>query len=338
VLFLNDSPFVRHGIAAGFAQLGHDVSYLRPDDRRRLWDLTPDEQRTAGREWIAQRPRAEIVMYEGFTGTRPIAPGAIGELKAAWDAVFFYWAIEDPLWTDEVLSPSGTPGPYASVADHIFTTAVECVARYEAAGIASSVLQFACNPEFHAPVTAEPPFRCDVLLVASYYGSRARSQFDAVLGPAIAFCRERGLDCRVHGYSWTKLPPDWPPLEGRDEVFRDPLPYELVPAAYAGARVTLGAEQCLNESATQSSARIFETLGCGGCYLGPRHRAHTRIFRDRTEALFSDSPAETTELLDWVLHDEDARVRITAAGRARCLAEHTYVHRAQHVLERYAAT
>jgi spore maturation protein CgeB len=332
ILFLNDSPFVRLGLAAGFQQLGHDVSFLP-----RLWELAPDEQRRAARRRLETHPRADIVMYEGFTGSRPIAPAAIRELTVGWSAAFFYWAIEDPLWTHEVLSPSGTPGPYAQVADHLFTTAAECVPRYEAAGIRSSVLQFGCNPEFHAPVAIEANLRCDVLLVASYYPSRGRVQFETVLGPAVSYCRRRQLECRVYGHGWDRLPHDWPPLDGRNDVIQGPLPYELLPAAYAGAQVVLGAEQCLNRSVTQSSTRIFEVLSCSGCYLGPRHRAHSRLFSDRHEALFSDSSTETTDLLDWVMNDDDARLRIARAGRKRCLSAHTYAHRAQQVLERYDA-
>lgn len=330
VLFLNDSPFVRLGLAAGFQQLGHDVSFLP-----RLWELAPERQRRAARIHRETQPRAHIVMYEGFTGSRPIAPAAIRELTIGWSASFFYWAIEDPLWTHEVVSPSGTPGPYARVADHLFTTAAECIPRYEAAGISSSVLQFGCNPEFHAPVTSN--LSCDVLLVASYYRSRGRLQFENVLGPAVSYCRRGQLECRVYGHGWDRLPRDWPPLDGRHDVIKGPLPYELLPAAYGGARVVLGAEQCLDESVTQSSARIFEALGCGACYLGPRHRAHSRLFSDSHEALFSGSSTETIELLDWVLNDDDARLRIAMAGRERCLSAHTYAHRAQQVLERYDA-
>ena len=323
IFFLNDSQFVRRGLAAGLAQVGQETVFAGTH----LWELSPAGQDAAVESWIAALPPAELLLYEGLTGGAPISPRAIRRLKEAWGARFFYWAIEDPRWTHEVLPPDGSPGPYTSVADHVFTTAVECVDRYVEAGLASSVLLFACNPEFHRPVDDSREPACEVALVADNYPDRAERQYTAVVWPALDLCRRRGWSCRVFG-RWWETTPAAADAHGQ-------LPYERLPHVYSRAKLVLGLEQCLDISATQSSSRIFEVTGCGACYLGPRHRAHARLFDEDEEVLVSDSAAETEELLTWMVEDESARTAVAARGRARCLAEHTYAHRAEQLLGVY---
>jgi spore maturation protein CgeB len=323
VLFLNDTPFVRFGLASGFTALGHEVSYLRPH----LWERAPDAQVSAAETWIANEPPADIVIYEGLTGGRAISPQAIRCFRRSWGSLFFYWAIEDPIWSHEVLARDGRPGPYISVSDHVFTTASECAQRYREAGYASSVLLFACNPAFHRSESVDQGLASDVCLVANNYSTRPRRQFGDVIWPAVELCARRGLTCRVYGRWWEETP------ASRFACGR--LEYESLPRVYGATKVALGLEQCLDMSATQSSVRIFEALACGACYLGPAHRAHAALFQAGEEALFSGSAAETEELLEWILDDDAARLAIAVRGRERCLREHTYAARAAEMLAVY---
>lgn len=322
VLFLNDAPVVRYGLATGFEALERRVAFFG----EHLWTMAKGAQVACVKHWMAMHGVPRIVFFEGFTGVQPISPEALSFFKQA-GAQFYYWAIEDPLWTAEVIALDGRLGPYAMVADHIFTPAIECARRYLRWGRRSSLLPFAMNPQFHRPVDANEKFRCDVVLVANHYESRSLTLLHQMIRPALEVAQALNACFRLYGHGWenVKLP----------DHCRDPrrgaLDYWNLPEVYSGSKIALGAEQCLNASETQCSMRVFEVMGSGACYLGPRHRAHERMF-DETELVFSDDPAATKYQLARLLRDENARKSIADAGRRRCLAQHTYADRAGHVL------
>jgi spore maturation protein CgeB len=339
ILFLNDSPVIRHGLAAGFESLGHRVRYLLPDikpvrapTKTYLWELGPAQQVEAVRKWINEHPPPSFFVYEGFTGVDPIHPAATQLLSERTGAPFYYWAIEDPLWTAEVVNQRGRLGPYACVANHIFTTAVECSRRYQNAGISSSVLQFGCNPRFHRKTTPDPERSCDLLLIANFYPGRSSWLSEWIIAPAWEYCRAHGLTFHIYGHGWDAQAQALGFSGGETGPLRGPLAYQDLPKVYSGAQVALGAEQCLNESETQCSMRVFEALGCAACYLGPRHRAHQALFADRKDLVFTESAQETFWLLDWLLNDRRVREAIAASGRQCCYSEHTYTHRASDIL------
>ncbi len=323
ILFLNDAPVIRLGLASGFEDLGHRVTYFP----QYLWLLTKDEQVLCVQDWLRAHMAPDIVFFEGFTGDRPIFPEATGLFKAHGSR-FYYWAIEDPLWTREVIGFDGSLGPYALVADHIFTTTVECVIRYVSCERAGSVLQFGMNPNFHRPVDIDPALAADIVLVANHYEHRTATLIERMIFPALEVARSLGLLFHIYGHGWN----NWFPPSGYEDPRRGPLNYEILPIVYSGAKIALGAEQCLNASDTQSSMRVFEVMGCGACYLGPRHRAHEQMFSE-DEIVLSDGPRSTKDHLLRLLTNERARIEIAASGRRRCLMEHRYELRARHVIE-----
>ena len=150
---------------------------------------------------------------------------------------------------------------------------------------------------------------------------------EQMIYPAMEVARSQGLLFHLYGHGWDS----WSPPSGYQDPRRGPLNYEALPGVYSGAKIVLGAEQCLNASETQSSMRVFEAMGCGACYLGPRHRAHERMFSG-DEIVFSDGPESTEEHLLRLLTNEGGRKRIAASGRQRCLKEHRYELRAKHVI------
>ena len=323
ILFLNDAPVIRRGLASGFEDLGHRVAYF-PEH---LWLFSKHEQILRVQDWLEAHKAPDIVFFEGFTGVEPIFPEAT-ELFKTHGSRFYYWAIEDPLWTHEVIGFAGGFGPYASIADHIFTTAAECVSRYISYERPSSVLQFGMNPRFHRPTDIDRAQAADIVLIANDYQHRTPVLVEQMIYPALEVAQSLSLRFHIYGYGWH----NWSPPSGFDDPRRGPLQYEVLPSVYSGAKIALGAEQCLNASDTQSSMRVFEAMGCGACYLGPRHRAHELMFSE-SEIVFSDGPQSTRDHLLHLLTNEPARIDIAASGRQRCLMEHRYELRARHIVE-----
>jgi spore maturation protein CgeB len=82
--------------------------------------------------------------------------------------------------------------------------------------------------------------------------------------------------------------------------------------------------------------RTFELAACGAFQLTDRRGLLPELFREGELALFSGMP----ELLQAIEHyraHPDERAAVAARGRARVLAEHTYVHRMRTLLERAAS-
>jgi spore maturation protein CgeB len=316
VLFLNDSPVIQFGLAPAFRRLGRAVAFFP-----RLWANESSQQVLLAQEWLRANEVPSIVFFEGFTGGRPIHPAAINVFRDA-GARFGYWAIEDPLWTHEVMSIDGGRGPYASAADHIFTPCEECAIRYRCHLIPSSVLLFAMAPDHHRPV--EPRDSIDVVLVANVYQNRSSLLTNLLIEPSLRL----GLNLAIFGHGWDDTP------ECIRRCWRGPLDYEDLPGVYAAAKVALGAEQCLNMSSTQCSMRVFEVLGCGGAvYLGPDHRAHRRLFESGRELELTSSASQTTGVLRKLLDDQPYRQAMANAGRALVLKSHTYEARALQILD-----
>jgi spore maturation protein CgeB len=83
-----------------------------------------------------------------------------------------------------------------------------------------------------------------------------------------------------------------------------------------------------SESLTNVKTRDFEIPGTGGgVYLtsfNPDLAQHLAVGR---EILCYRNRQELTELTRWCLHHRDEADAIAAAGRARCLREHRWLHR-----------
>jgi len=82
--------------------------------------------------------------------------------------------------------------------------------------------------------------------------------------------------------------------------------------------------------------RIFEALCAGRCLLtnAINENGFDELFRDREHLVVYHSPHELYHLLEYYLTHDEERERIAQQGQALVLAQHTYVHRAQTILQR----
>lgn len=77
--------------------------------------------------------------------------------------------------------------------------------------------------------------------------------------------------------------------------------------------------------------RTFELAACGAFQLVDRRGLLPELFAEDELALFSDMPELLQGIAYYLAHPE-VRSEVTARGRARVLAEHTYAHRMQTLL------
>ncbi len=307
ILFTNDSPLIKYGLAQGIVDVGHEATFLG------LWRYPADQQFDVLRR-VIERVRPDALLTEGFPG---LNWQAIQLARETAHVPHIYWAIEDPVQHEESLE-------IASFSDYTFTTTAECLPSYAERGLRASLLLFACNPHLHRHVAADGARIHDIVLVATNYRQRA-AQVRALLLPLI----EDGYDVMVWGHGWTD--PQAPITLRAEQYGGAILPYEDLAAVYSAARIVLGLH-LVEDSRTQTSMRTYEALGCGACYLTYDTLAHRSLFEPGRHLLCSGSPAETRQIVAEYLTDRAKRNAVAVAGQQLVYAQHTYAQRAGTVI------
>lgn len=316
VMFTNDAPLIKYGIADGFRQAGHEVCICTGENR--LWGKSSNEQLNIVTK-VIEEFSPDLVFSEGFAGID--VHKIYLEIKNR-KIPFFYWAIEDPV----TLHIAEAHLPYA---DCVFTTTIERIPYYRDRGLASDVLLFACNPEMHRNMGKHEQYEHDIVLVGTNYSNRYKETEWFVM-PLV----EAGYDIKIWGLWWDddKRPVN---LCEHPEVYGGVLPYEELANVYSSAKIVLGMN-CDATSITQTSMRPYEVLGCGvGTYVGHYTKAVENIFGDMLIQVRNTS--RLFEVVDHILYDQtdEMRKRLVDWGQEYVYSMHTYKHRAEQVVDKY---
>lgn len=81
-----------------------------------------------------------------------------------------------------------------------------------------------------------------------------------------------------------------------------------------------------------STARPFELAGLGCCVVSDPYDGLEGWFEPNCEVYVAQNSNEATDLYEWLLTDDEARLSAGRAARARVEREHTYTARAQEVV------
>lgn len=318
VLFTNESPLIKYGLAAGFRQIGCQVRIIMGEEER-LWGGVPPREQRRRLLSVLREFKPDFVFTEGYPGfDGPTVCNAIRSLSIP----HLYWAIEDPVSTESVSMI------FAPLADYVFTTAAECVPRYESLGKGSEVLLFACNPEFHRYTGPREDYPYDMVLVATNYDSRYQ-EIQWFIMPLV----EQGFSIRIWGLYWDD-PKRRVNLLSYPWVYGGLLPYEELPSVYSSAKIVLGVN-CDDTSITQTSMRPFEALGCGGgLYLAHYTKAQEYLFGDLI--LQVRNTDQTLDAVRTILAMSENERRERALKAQRYVYEnHTYQLRAEQILRAF---
>ncbi|OPY32605.1 MAG: hypothetical protein A4E32_01187 [Methanomassiliicoccales archaeon PtaU1.Bin124] len=84
-----------------------------------------------------------------------------------------------------------------------------------------------------------------------------------------------------------------------------------------------------------STARIFELAGFGCCIVSQPYNGMDEWFDPGREIFMIKNDEEINELYNWLLDDEEIRIKSGMAARERVLKNHTYGHRAQQIINNF---
>jgi spore maturation protein CgeB len=129
---------------------------------------------------------------------------------------------------------------------------------------------------------------------------------------SLTFLAKRGLSVRVWG--------PWPRRRYHPNLRVEGVAAwaEDYPRAIAAFDINVAFLRKVNRD--QQTTRSVEIPACGAFMLAERSEEHLRLFEEGKEAEFFGSDEELLEKSRFYLERPDARERIAAAGRARCVA------------------
>ena len=172
----------------------------------------------------------------------------------------------------------------------------------------------ACCPFLHRPIVVPGEERGRLGGAVGFIGAFEKERADAIW-----FLVTSGIPVRVWGEGWGTGWKEWaafhrhPGLKVEDRAVFG-IEYAK---AICSFDINLGFLRKLNRDL--QTQRSVEIPACGAFLLAERTEEHLKLFEEGAEAEFFGSRDELLEKCRYYLAHPDARRRISAAGRERCL-------------------
>lgn len=228
-----------------------------------------------------------------------------------------FWNKEDPVHYNTFLSS-------AQLFDYVFTTDIDCIARYKAALKHSRIylLPFACQPALHNPM--ECHLRKDAFCFAGAYYVRYPERTKDLENYAETLPAYKPLDIFDRNYGKADVNYQFPtPFH---PFIVGTLPYGEIDKAYKGYAYAINLNSIKN-SQSMFARRVFELLASNTITVSNYSRGMRLFFGDLVPA--SDSGQELICKLRKL--DAVAAAKLRLAGVRKILLEHTYEHRLRYI-------
>jgi spore maturation protein CgeB len=337
--YWNGAATYYRGIVRELHRHGVDVTFYEPDayDRQQHRDIEPPEwvesvvypatQDGVDRALESARTADFIVKTSGVGVFDAYLEGAVVSL-APERAIF--WDVDAPATLARVhADPSD---PFRSAISRyalIFTYGggPPIVAAYRALGARACVpIYNAVDVATHHPDVPDPRFAGDLNLLVNRLPDRESRIDEFFLGPAERLPTRRFT---LGGNGWSdKVVPANVNVVGHVYT-ADHNRFNCSPLAVLSVN-----REDMARTGYSPATRVFEAAGAGACLISDAWTGLDEFFAVGSEVLAAGDGEEVVEHLN-ALSPERAR-QIGAAAYRRVLAEHTYAHRVERVLEALA--
>jgi hypothetical protein len=214
--------------------------------------------------------------------------------------------------------------PWFGEFDIVFASSARIAAMVrDGSSKTATLLPIATNPDRFHVAPADRGLSYDVLFTGNYWGEQ-RDVLDAL--PALA---ERGINVRVHGRGWQRVPA-MASLDG------GVLDYDDLPAAYATALIVVDDAATPTKECGSVNSRVFDALAAGAIVVTSGAVGVHDLF-DPAFPTWSD-PSSLVESVEQILRDPTPALDRARAYQALVLTEHTYALRARTVRDTLAAS
>ena len=192
-------------------------------------------------------------------------------------------------------------------------------------------LPLAADPDFHKPVELTPEEKAEYASALSFVGAGYynRTQF---------FLQLLNEDFKIWGSDWNPMSPLGTVLQRKGERISPEDCVKIFNAAAVNINLHSSSyHNGVNPNGDFVNPRTFEIAACGGFQaVDPRSELGELFEVGREIITFSDVD-ELRRKKNYYLEHPEERNEIAQAGRRRALAEHTYRHRMQEMLETVVA-
>lgn len=312
-------PYVMVDLADTFAELGHDVIFMRTDELSKVSSEQPTAEglRELGRNILSLKP--DVVMGYGATALSyfPIKDGPLvnvfESLRIPYCSIFYDNPMLDIVFPSVALTVDATH-------HFMFIWDRHYVAELKNLGfkntyfmpIAANTKRYHKMPE---NLRATSPFACDVSFVGSWSPKR-----DLVLRHLA------GFDFAIYGYDWERSSAG---LQGK---FRGPAHnMSELPFLYNFSKVSVNVT--MEQGVTSLNMRVFDVMACEGFLISDYKSDFEELFDMDKEIVCYRGADELPGLVDYYLKNEKERKDKARAARRRVLREHNYKKRAKFILD-----
>ncbi|MBI5326762.1 MAG: glycosyltransferase [Deltaproteobacteria bacterium] len=239
--------------------------------------------------------------------------------------------IKTAMWTNDVPIKFESIIRAAPHYDHVFTTDSGYIELFIKNNIKNySVLNFACDPDFHKPVILSNEemkiYGCDISFVGSYT-SECYPNRRIILESLTDF------DIGVWGPGWENLP-DSSPLKRRVRGGHA-RPEEWV-KIYSASKMAL----CIHYQSPygmpkthQATTKVFEIPACGVLLVVDAQKDIMTLLKSGEHLVVYKNVDDLRAKVLYYLNNEDERKTIAENGRREVLEKHTYKHRVETILK-----
>lgn len=241
---------------------------------------------------------ASIDLVFAYASHRELEPATLDAIRASGVPVAVYCLDDKHLFAEQpgLGYPNGQ-APLIGSADVHLTNSRECVRWYLAEGAPGYYMPQGVDPDQYRPVPGDPYPRAT--FVGKRYGFRGR------LIKAIATA---GIDVECYGPGWGRT-----------------LTHEQKVDVYSRSLVNLGiGGVAYSDKMGCIKGRDFEVPATAGMYLTSYDAELAELFDVGREVLCYRNEIDCVEQIRYYLENPDEAIEIGAAGRARCLRDHTW--------------
>ena len=220
-------------------------------------------------------------------------------INISLDDVVMFWGLQEP---------GGLSGNAEIAPEFDFNITCQSskdVLKYESVGARALFLPPGANPDAFSPLPL--PRDIPVSFIGQCYGARPQ---------IIAWLREQGIEVQAFGKGWPS----------------GELSFSDIIAIYSRSMVNLGFGFIQDSFQTGVKGRDFEVPLMGGLYLTTYNHDLANCFNLGAEIDCYRSEAELLSKLYYYMEYPDVALKKGAAGRDRCLRDHTWTYRFKTIL------